>query len=64
MYDGHEPEVSKARCDRVGIRDQDVGLSDMRDVRGIPTGTLTPFKSPCTILALWRYFSPSTASAS
>ena len=52
MYDGHKPEVGEACCDGTGIRDQDIGLKSMRDGHGILTGGLTPFKSPCTMLAL------------
>ena len=52
MYDGHEPEVREACCDGVDICDQNVGLNNMSGIRRIFTGRLTPFKSPCTILAL------------
>ena len=53
MYNGHEPEVREACRNGVGIRDQDVSLNNnMSRVREILTERLTPFKSPCTILAL------------
>ena len=51
MHNGHEPEVREASRDRVAIRDQDVCLDDVRRTRGILMGRLTPFKSPCTMLA-------------
>jgi len=64
-HDCHEPEVCKACRDGVGIRNQDVSLNNhMRLVLEMLVERLTPFKPPCTILALWRYFSPSMASAS
>ena len=53
MYDGREPEVCEARRDGVCVRDQNVSLdNNMRQIRGTLTERLTPFRSPCTILAL------------
>ena len=53
MHGGREPEVREARRDGVRVRDQNVGLDNrMRWIRGIVTERLTPFKSPCAILAL------------
>jgi len=68
MHDGHKPEVREACRDRVSGRNYDISLNNVRGVvrgvRGSLMGRLTPFMSPCIILALWRYFSPSKASAS
>ena len=41
MHDRHEPEIRKARCDRVGVLDQDIGLNEVRGVRGIMTEAYT-----------------------
>ena len=52
-HDGRKLEVCEARRDGVGIHDQDVSLNNhMRSVREILMERLTPFKSPCTTLAL------------
>jgi len=53
MNNGHEPEVCETCRNGVGVRDEYVSLNNhMRRVRRILTERLTPFKSPCTILAL------------
>ena len=51
-HNGREPKVYEACGDGVGILDKYIGLNDMRGGCGVPMGALTPFKSPCTILAL------------
>lgn len=46
------PEVRETCQGGVGIRDQDVSLNNhMRGIHGTLTERLTPFESPCTILA-------------
>ena len=45
IYHGHEPEVREACGDGVGVRDQDIGLKDMRGVRGTLTREAYPLEA-------------------
>ena len=48
----------------IGIGDWDIGLNDhTKGICRVVTGRRTPFRLPCTMLVLWRYLGPSTASA-